>query len=120
MVSLQSRSSPLVGSSQGRESKVRASFDDHLIATAGTRGTVVEGEITTGGIPNAAVRSLEDAHVVRAEEIRGARWYELTHDRLIEPVRAANSAWWARRRKWWTKAGSVAGSNGPRRSMERA
>ena len=22
-----------------------------------------------------------------------ARWYELTHDRLIEPIRKANAAW---------------------------
>ena len=92
---------------RGRESKIRNFFDNYLITEAGTRGTVVEGDTKTGGLPNEVIGTLEDAHVVRAEESRGARWYELTHDRLIEPVRAANHAWWARRRKRLAIAGGV-------------
>src|SRR5690606_31393647 len=32
-------------------------------------------------------------HLIRAEERLGARWYELAHDRLIEPVRLSNQTW---------------------------
>ncbi len=39
------------------------------------------------------IRSLIDAFLVRAEERRGSTWYELAHDRLIEPVRESNKEW---------------------------
>jgi hypothetical protein len=31
--------------------------------------------------------------LIRTEQRRGTEWYELAHDRLIEPVRANNAAW---------------------------
>jgi len=34
-----------------------------------------------------------NTHLVRAEQRAGAVWYELAHDRLIEPVRTDNAAW---------------------------
>jgi DNA-binding GntR family transcriptional regulator len=40
---------------------------------------------------NAVVRALEDRHVLRAEQRSGSRWYELQHDRLIGPLRQADS-----------------------------
>ena len=43
------------------------------------------------GLPNEAVEELEDRHLIRPEWRAGARWYELTHDRLIEPIRASNA-----------------------------
>ena len=35
--------------------------------------------------------------LVRAEQRAGALWYELTHDRLIEPIRASNPRFFERR-----------------------
>src|SRR5262249_18019014 len=32
-------------------------------------------------------------HLVRAEQRRGATWYELSHDRLIDPARDDNKRW---------------------------
>jgi NTE family protein len=43
-----------------------------------------------GAIPWAAVHALERHHVIRAEWRANAHWYELTHDRLIGPIRASN------------------------------
>jgi WD40 repeat protein len=75
-----------------KENDLREWFERSLITPAGTRGTVFRGRDETGGIPNAAVDVLENLHLVRAELRAGARWYELNHDRFIEPIRSANAA----------------------------
>jgi WD40 repeat protein len=75
---------------RAREDKVRARLEQTLITPMGTRGTMLETEGAAGKIPAAAVAELEDRHLIRAELRAGARWYELTHDRLIEPIRASN------------------------------
>jgi formylglycine-generating enzyme required for sulfatase activity len=72
------------------ESDLRGWFNDKLITPAGTRGTVFQGKEQTEGIPNSAVDVLEAQHIIRAEMRAGARWYELTHDRLIEPISKSN------------------------------
>jgi hypothetical protein len=72
------------------EREIRTWFDEELISESGFRTQVLEGP----GLDGAAVlRELENAHLIRAERRRGAEWYELAHDRLIEPIRASNAAW---------------------------
>jgi hypothetical protein len=73
-----------------RERTLRRRFESAFVTPAGTRATVYRAGESTGGIPNAAVDELEARHVLRAEFRAGARWYELTHDRMIEPIRASN------------------------------
>ncbi len=86
-----------------RKGKLRDWFERQLITAAGTRGTVFQGPVMTGGIPNRVVKTLEDdQHIVRADLRHGSRWYELTHDRLIEPIRRSNANW--RRRSRGIKA----------------
>lgn len=75
-----------------RESELRDRVERAFITPAGTRGTAHGAQDSTAGIPVAAIQELENRHVLRAERVRGARWYELTHDRLIEPIRASNRA----------------------------
>ncbi|WPD24334.1 MAG: WD40 repeat domain-containing protein [Candidatus Electrothrix scaldis] len=79
--------------SGGSELELRQWFDRKLITEAGTRGTVFQGEEATGGMNNRAVRLLEDRFLVRAESRAGAVWYELVHDRFVEPIRQANQEW---------------------------
>jgi WD40 repeat protein/Flp pilus assembly protein TadD len=81
-----------------QENDLRAWFSEKLVTPAGTRGTVFQGKNDTEGIPNAAVAELESQHIIRAEPRAGARWYELTHDQLIEPVRQSNEVWFAHQR----------------------
>ena len=76
-----------------RERTIREWFDTHLITEQGIRGQVLRGAEQSQGLDNQAIAPLVDAHLVRAENRRGATWYELTHDRLIEPVRHNNAAW---------------------------
>jgi hypothetical protein len=80
------------------ENALRSRFAERFITPMGTRGTVFWTREETGGISTAAIEELDSRHLVRAELRAGARWYELTHDRLIEPIRASNGAFDARRR----------------------
>jgi tetratricopeptide (TPR) repeat protein len=79
------------------EALLRNWFDTELITPAGTRGIVYMGEKSTGSVPNPAVEILEQQRIIRAEPRAGAKWFELTHDRFIEPIRASNKAWKERR-----------------------
>lgn len=81
------------------EKPLREWFENTLITPAGTRGTVYRGRVETGGVQNTAVEQLENLHLIRGEWRAGARWYELTHDRLIEPIQQSNRAWDDRRRE---------------------
>ncbi|MCI5143835.1 MAG: hypothetical protein D3909_19360, partial [Candidatus Electrothrix sp. ATG1] len=60
---------------------------------AGTRGTVFQDKDNTEGMDNRVVRFLEDRYLLRAESRFGAIWYEMVHDRFIEPIQQANCAW---------------------------
>lgn len=76
-----------------KERAIREWFDRKLITEQGIRGQVLMGVEASEGLANAAVKALENAHLIRGEKRGGALWYELSHDRLIEPVRANNAAW---------------------------
>src|SRR6266542_3021260 len=67
---------------------VESPGDDRQITLAD-----VEGVGQSQGLDNRAIRALIDAYLVRAEKRRGATWFELAHDRLIEPIRSDNAAW---------------------------
>jgi WD40 repeat protein len=78
---------------EGRERAIRRWFAEELISPAGTRGQVLRGSGASGRLANELIEELRDAQLVRAERRAGATWYELAHDRLIEPVRRDNAAW---------------------------
>jgi hypothetical protein len=81
---------------------LRRWFGQALITPSGTRGILYRGRDTTADLPNRAVDVLENLHMIRAEPRAGARWYELTHDRFIAPIRSSNAralressgSWW--------------------------
>ncbi len=75
------------------EASLRMWFERTLITPAGTRGTVFIGQSESGSTPLSAVKVLEDLHLIRGEWRAGAKWYELTHDRLIEPIQESNRKW---------------------------
>lgn len=76
-----------------RERTIRKWFNTQLITDQGFRGQVLRGPEQSQGLANLAIQPLVDAHLVRAENRRGATWYELTHDRLIKPIKDDNEAW---------------------------
>jgi tetratricopeptide (TPR) repeat protein len=72
------------------ERELRVWVEEQFITRNGTRGTVYHTRDTTAGMPNGVIDELEARHLIRAEWRSGARWYELTHDRFIGPIRASN------------------------------
>lgn len=72
------------------EMEVRTWCEEELITPMGTRGTVYRSAETAKGLPITALEALENQHLIRGEWRAGARWYELTHDRFIDPIRASN------------------------------
>jgi hypothetical protein len=75
------------------ERVLRRWFGERLITPAGTRGLAFRGKKETEGLPNEAVDILDHCHIIRTDLRGGNPWYELAHDRLVEPVREDNLAW---------------------------
>ena len=73
--------------------QVRAWFDKKLITPAGTRGLVYRAQEETEGLPNHAVDILNNAYLIRAVIRGGDTWYEVAHDRLVEPILGSNRTW---------------------------
>jgi WD40 repeat protein len=86
------------------ESELRRWFDTSLVTPAGTRGTVFRDVNVTAGMSNAVVDALENKHLIRADWRAGAQWYEITHDRLLRPIRESNRQWLRRVNKRRTLA----------------
>lgn len=72
---------------------LRPWIDEKLITVEGVRGLVARGQTNTEGLPNAAVDSLMRQFLLRQEPRAGVFWYELIHDRFVEPIRQANRRW---------------------------
>lgn len=76
------------------EKGLRIWFEKSLITPIGTRGTVYMDEgRTEDELSEPVVKMLEDLRLIRPELRGGATWYELTHDRFIEPIRQSNREW---------------------------
>lgn len=73
--------------------QLRTWFQQELITPIGTRGLVFRGQQETAGVPNAAVDVLDDVYLLRRVRRGDDVWYELAHDRLVDPIRQANDAW---------------------------
>jgi WD40 repeat protein len=87
------RVTAIAGATDVSERKIRDWFETQLITEQGIRGQVLQSAGQSAGLENRMIRQLIDAHLVRGEKRRGATWFELAHDRLIEPVRKSNAAW---------------------------
>lgn len=75
------------------ERRIRTWCGTTLITPSHIRGQVSREPAQSGGLPNEAVDRLVKAHLIRPEEARGGTWYELAHDRFIEPILRSNEAW---------------------------
>jgi hypothetical protein len=73
--------------------------EKELITSSGTRSIVHRGHHSTEGIDNKIVGSLESKYLVRRELRSRASWYELTHDRLIKPIKDSNNEWFDKKGK---------------------
>src|SRR3712207_3254009 len=89
------------------ERTIREGVEERLITPQGLRSQVLEGPERSGEAGLRLLGELLDAHLVRAETRRQATWYELAHDRLIEPVRRDNAAWRAQHLSSFERAAAL-------------
>jgi hypothetical protein len=82
------RMKTVAGEQNMNERRIRKWFSEKLIAEDGTRVLIRE---TAGGMSTKVIGALSD--LVRAEQRGGATFYELTHDRLVEPILVNNRDW---------------------------
>jgi YVTN family beta-propeller protein len=75
------------------EGTVRYWVEEKLITSSDTRSSIHRESKSTGGISNTVVDILEKRYIIRKEERAGAKWYELTHDRFIKPIKDSNNLW---------------------------
>ncbi len=76
-----------------RERLIREWFEKKLITTGNVRNMVLqETKKKSGELDDDVIRALQ-SDLVRAEKRGGATWYELTHDRLVEPILERNKLW---------------------------
>lgn len=83
------------------ERAIRDWFETRLITPQGIRAQIAREPEATGGLDNALISELDNRRLVRSERRRGVDWFELAHDRLIQPVLASNAAWRATRLAAW-------------------
>jgi hypothetical protein len=76
-----------------KEGVLRRWFGHKLITPDRTRGTVYKDAYVESGLTSGAIAILENLHLIRTEMRGGAPWYELTHDRFIEPIIQSNEDW---------------------------
>lgn len=85
---------------------LRLWFEKHLITELGTRGTVFMGaDGTAEGLSRDVVNMLVEQRLIRLEPRAGAEWYELTHDRFINPILQSNMRWLEQRAEEWARSG---------------
>ncbi|MDQ3012801.1 MAG: ATP-binding protein [Acidobacteriota bacterium] len=75
------------------EREIRDWVGTTLITSSGIRGQVLEDPHKGAGLDKTAIDALKNDYLVRPEQRRGVTWYELAHDRLIEPVTTNNKKW---------------------------
>lgn len=75
------------------ERAIRDWFTNQLITVDRRRNQVLKQAQESAGLPNEVITGLIDSHLVRGEERRTMTWYELAHDRLIDPILESNIAW---------------------------
>lgn len=70
-------------------------FESQLITPAKTRALVLQDPQSgaVGGLPKSVIAALEKLFLIRAESRAGGTWYELVHDRFIDPILQANWEW---------------------------
>ena len=72
-------------------------FEHQLITSSETRGFVHLSSNGAAGVPTEIVEALQDFHILKLERRSGSRWVELSHDRLITPIKLSNAQWRERR-----------------------
>lgn len=81
-------------SKQEIERRIRDWFEYDLITENNIRNQVLLDNKLLGKLDVSVLESLENAYLIRRDSRRNRVWFELSHDRMVKPVRASNRAWY--------------------------
>ena len=76
------------------EIELRAWFETDLVTDAGTRNMVFRGDEKTGSMDTSVADYVNSKFIIRENARPGGIWYELIHDRFVEPIVKANRQWY--------------------------
>ncbi|CAG2133476.1 nSTAND1 domain-containing NTPase [Cupriavidus numazuensis] len=110
---------------RARQRVVREWIESRLITAANMRAQATLDAGVRASPTAAELGVLQQYHLVRAQSRQDAQWYELTHDRLTEPLRASNAQWrtqflphWKQLARAWALSGENPGVFGKLTSTE--
>lgn len=92
----QSELARIAGADKELEQELRFWIQENLIDPSGIRIPIRQGVQTTEGLENEVIGKLYNAYLVRKERRLNATWYELAHDRLVQPILTDNREWFNR------------------------
>jgi hypothetical protein len=75
------------------ERVIRDWFEEKLITEEGFRNQSRAGPMDENADTTEILRGLTDQYLIRSEQRGASTWYELAHDRLIDPLCANNKEW---------------------------
>ncbi|MEM7031227.1 MAG: hypothetical protein AAF629_16815 [Chloroflexota bacterium] len=75
------------------ENRLRDWFESYVITKEGTRGMIHRGDEITGNLPTKTVDFMAQQFVLRPVVRLGGTWYELVHDRFVQPIQESNQIW---------------------------
>jgi len=75
-----------------RERAIREWVGSELIV-GGIRSQVRQEVRQSAGLDNGLIEQLKSSYLIRSEHRAGINWFELGHDRLVEPIQRDNHAW---------------------------
>jgi hypothetical protein len=82
---------------RARERRIRTWIGNDLITVGETRGTAHRDAAVRKGVAPSSLDELVGWHLLKTEWRNGSDWYEITHDRLIDPIRRSNRRYQDRR-----------------------
>lgn len=78
------------------EARIRIWIETKLI-TRNFRSQVLKGSESQDGVTAIAANYLDRTFIIRQETRRRSEWYELAHDRMIQPIKRDNARWFLAR-----------------------
>jgi WD40 repeat protein len=88
------------------ERSIREWFEKELITSGGVRNIVLREESGASGLADNVIQTLQ-GDLIRAEMRAGQVWYELSHDRLIEPILNSNAKWFEQHLKMFQRQAAL-------------
>ena len=86
------------------EAAIRRWFEEQLITAKGFRSQTFEPPSTNGGNKKKLLELLERRYLIRCADLGDEqRWYELSHDGLVAPIRADNRRWFRAKLGPWVE-----------------